>query len=254
MSILRQWWRRRQLARHAIPDALWRSATASDAVLGEVDPASRRRLRDLATLFLAQKDFYAAGGGELEEAQLVRIAALAAVPVLGLDIDWYRGWHSLIIYPSGFLARHQDVDDAGVVHDEERALVGEAWDNGPVVLSWEDIVAGGARDGWNVVIHELAHKLDMLNGEANGMPPLHPGMDRRAWTRAFTEAFEVIGGAVDRGEEPVVDGYAATDPAECFAVFSETFFETPERTARHFPAVHEQLAAFYRQRPGMGRE
>ncbi|MCS4503764.1 Protein MtfA [wastewater metagenome] len=247
--VLRGWWRGRQLRRYAVDDALWRRATHSDSVLAGLDAGERVRLRELATLFLARKRFYAAGGGEFVPEQAVRIAALAAVPVLGLDIDWYRGWQSVIVYPSGFLARHREMDEAGVVHDEARALAGEAWDNGPVILSWSDVEAGGRRDGWNVVLHELAHKLDMLNGEANGMPPLHRGMDRRAWTRAFTEAFEAINAAVEAGRDPGIDDYAATDPAECFAVFSETFLEMPEVVAAHFPAVHEQLAAFYRRTP-----
>ncbi|WP_435099626.1 zinc-dependent peptidase [Arhodomonas sp. AD133] len=249
IDALRRWQRRRELRRHAVPDAVWRQAVGEDVLFRGLSREESDRLRELATLFLARKTFFGAADAEVGEIQAVRIAALAAIPILGLGIDWYRGWHSVIVYPSGFLARHHAVDETGVVHEQATELIGEAMEGGAVVLSWEDVEAGHERDGWNVVIHELSHKLDMLNGEANGMPPLHADMHRQAWTAAFTAAYDALGAALERGGHTPIDPYAATDPAECFAVMSETFFETPEILNRAFPEVYRQLTAFYRQDP-----
>jgi Mlc titration factor MtfA (ptsG expression regulator) len=116
------------------------------------------------------------------------------------------------------------------------------------VLSWADIGEDYA-DGINVVIHEFAHKLDMLNGDVDGYPPLHPGMERRTWTDAFTRAYEDFCRRVDRGESTSIDPYAAESPGEFFAVLSEAFFERPERVGDDYPDVYAQLAQFYRQDP-----
>jgi hypothetical protein len=117
---------------------------------------------------------------------------------------------------------------------------------GPVVLSWDAL----ARDPEiNVVIHEFAHKLDMLNGTADGLPPLHPGMDRAAWIRVFDQAYEGFCDAVDRDKDTWLDPYAAEHLSEFFAVISEAFFREPRETRRRYPDVYDQLRAFYRQDP-----
>jgi Mlc titration factor MtfA (ptsG expression regulator) len=118
-----------------------------------------------------------------------------------------------------------------------------------VILSWADVENAGDADGVNVVIHEFAHKLDMLNGDANGFPPLHSGMSREAWGRAFTEAFKDLCRRVEAGEDTDIDPYAAEAPGEFFAVVSEAFFEMPDIVRETYPAVYAQLAEFYRQDP-----
>lgn len=128
-------------------------------------------------------------------------------------------------------------------------MTGESWLAGPVVLSWADAEMRGDEHGYNVVIHEFAHKLDMLNGEANGFPPLHAGMDRGAWSRDFSAAYEDCRARLERGEPARIDPYAAESPAEFFAVLSEVFFEIPDAVLAEYPGVYRQLAAFYRQDP-----
>jgi Mlc titration factor MtfA (ptsG expression regulator) len=135
------------------------------------------------------------------------------------------------------------------MHEWEEALIGEAWDLGPLILSWADVEASGLGDGYNVAIHEIAHKLDLLNGEVDGFPPLHRGMSRKAWVEAFTLAFNDLQRRVDSGEDTAIDPYAAEEPGEFFAVLSEYFFELPELVEAEYPAVYRQLAAFYRQDP-----
>ncbi len=139
------------------------------------------RLRDLAMLFLHEKQFATAAGLELSDEMRWSIATQACILILNLDLEYYRGWSEIIVYPEQFVPRHQYVDEAGVVHEGDEPYAGEAWLGGPVILSWADVAGTGYPDGVNVVIHEFAHKLDMLNGDANGYPPLHADMDRSAW-------------------------------------------------------------------------
>ena len=176
----------------------------------------------------------------------VAIAAQACTPILELGLDWYAGWHGIVVYPGDFRVRRQETDEDGVVHEWEDELAGEAMPGGPVVLSWD---AAAHDPSINVVIHEFAHKLDMLSGEVDGVPPLHAGMDRRAWVAAFEHAYEGFCDAVDRGKDTWLDPYAAEHPSEFFAVVSEAFFREPRETRRRYPDVYEQLVLFYRQNP-----
>jgi hypothetical protein len=151
-----------------------------------------------------------------------------------------------VVYPGDFRVRRRDVDEAGVVHEWDDDLAGEAMPGGPVVISWD----AAAHDPYiNVVIHEFAHKLDMVNGAADGLPPLHAGMDARLWAAAFKEAYDGFCDALERGQDTWLDPYAAEHPSEFFAVISEAFFEHPAQTRRRYPAVYEQLKLFYRQDP-----
>jgi MtfA peptidase len=241
MSWLTDWRRRRVLQKHRIDDALWTRATAG---LGFLPPNAK--LRERVLLFLAEKQFTATHGLELTDEMRISIAAQACLPILELGLDWYRGWRGIVVYPGDFRVRRTEVDEAGVVHEWDDELAGEAMPGGPVVLSWDAL----ARDPEiNVVIHEFAHKLDMLNGSADGVPPLHPDMDRRAWIAAFRQAYEGFCDALERGKDTWLDPYAAEHVSEFFAVLSEAFFREPAETRRRYPDVYEQLRRFYRQDP-----
>jgi Mlc titration factor MtfA (ptsG expression regulator) len=242
MGWLTNWRRRRVLDKHRIDDALWQHATAGLGFLPRENP----RLRELALLFLAEKEFTGAHGMEVTDAMRVSIAAQACLPILELGLDWYAGFTGIVVYPGDFRVRREQTDEDGVVHEWDDELAGEAMPGGPVVLSW-DAASNDAEI--NVVIHEFAHKLDMLNGAADGLPPLHAGMDHAAWTRAFAEAYEGFCDAVDRDKETWLDPYAGEHPSEFFAVISEAFFEQPAETRRRYPDVYDQLRLFYRQDP-----
>jgi len=229
------------LENHSIVDALWDRATQ-----GLPFSPERSRLKELALLFLAEKEFTGAHGLEVTDEMRVAIAAQACLPVLELGLDWYRGWTGIVVYPGDFRVRRTEMDEHGVVHEWNDELAGEAMPGGPVVISWD---AAAYDRHINVVIHEFAHKLDMLNGEADGLPPLHPGMDVRAWTAAFKEAYEGFCDALERGSDTWLDPYAAEHPSEFFAVISEAFFEDSRETERRYPAVYAQLRLFYRQDP-----
>jgi Mlc titration factor MtfA (ptsG expression regulator) len=230
--------------------ATWAALRAAFPVLSGLDGPRAGRLCDLAGGFLRVKSIEPVQGLEMDADARAAVAALACLPVLELGLGAYEGWTSVVVYPGGFVTRSRDVDEAGVVHEFEEARSGESWLQGPVVLSWEDIVASGQRDGYNVVIHEMAHKLDMLNGDANGFPPLGVGMDEVGWHRDMSAAFDDLNARLDGGRRCPIDEYAAETPGEFFAVVSEYFFELPGVLEDAYPAVYRHLAAFYRQDPG----
>lgn len=252
-GLFRNWRRRRLLAQKAIPDRIWDQSVTSLPVLARLGEAERSRLRDLTLLFVEERHIVGAGGLELDDSMRTRIGALACLLVLELGLDWFERVLTIIVYPNEFVVRDREVtDDAGVVHVGDDLLSGEAWDEGPVVLAWSDVEASGLGDGYNVVAHEFAHKLDLLTGSGNGMPPLHRGMDAAQWSRVFQAAYDELALALERGEDTWLDPYAAEDPAEFFAVCTELFFEVPDDLALRYPALYRELSAFFRQSPARG--
>ena len=241
---------RHALRDHPIPDESWHKLMHEADIFRGLTSVERVHLRELSTLFLHRKAFSAAQGLELTTDILLAVAAQACLLILKLGLDYYDGWVEVILYPGAFKVC-RDVSEDGVVSHDAGHLAGESWQRGPVVLSWDNAAAdlAGHRPGHNVVLHEFAHKLDSLDGSANGIPPLHPGMVREHWTQVFTDAFDALRNQLDHHHPHGIDAYAATSPAEFFAVATETFFSAPATLQHHFPAVYEQLALFYRQDP-----
>jgi hypothetical protein len=256
--------RAREKAR-AIDAALWRDATAPWLFMRGVDEETSQRLRAISGRFLATKHFSGTHELDITDLMMVEIAAQASILVLELGIEWYDGWSEVIVYPSQFAPEREEVDEAGVVHLTQNAMSGEAWLGGPVILSYEDVAMAADEElrvaGYNVVIHEFAHKLDMRNGDPNGFPPLHAGMKASEWKDAFAGAYADFCARVEAAERlPArrmqaafdalpIDPYGAESAGEFFAVASEAFFETPELLAPAYPAVYGQLRLFYRQDP-----
>ncbi len=257
-----------------IADDLWQQALARLPYAAALGAADRARLRALCEQLLARKEMAAGADLELTAAIQVQIAVQACLPILNLGIDWYRGWTSIVVYPSEFVAPRRVTDDDGVVHEYDEPISGEAWEGGPLVVSWHATDDEATPGGWshNVVIHEFTHKLDMLNGDADGLPPfdrnLHPQLDARRWRATLADAFERFGAELDLIESELpadvdpdsaeadayyahlpLDPYAAQDEGEFFAVSSEQFFVDPERLARAFPDWYELLVQFFCQDP-----
>jgi Mlc titration factor MtfA (ptsG expression regulator) len=246
---LRDWWRGRG-ARALLPEAAAVRAVAGQyPFLAGLSAAEFARLRNLAGVFLREKSIHGAAGLELDDAMRLHIAVQACLPVLNLGFEYYRGWVEVIVYPDEFLPEIEWTDEHGVVHVTREPRAGEAWLGGPVILSWADIAPIATGEGVNVVIHEFAHKLDMLNGDADGFPPLHRDMSRAEWSAAFGDAYRDFCARADADEETAIDPYAAETPGEFFAVMSEAFFEIPEAVASEYPQVYAQLVRFYRQDP-----
>ncbi|MDP1645878.1 MAG: zinc-dependent peptidase [Thiobacillus sp.] len=249
MSWFGRWRRARILERHAIPLDAFDAILARLPILHGLDASERTRLREAASLFIHDKTFSAAGGADVDDATQRVIALQACLLTLNLTDDSYQGWSEIILYPDEFLRDLEEIDEAGVVHRSRDILAGESWHGGPLVLSLADVATSGQADGVNVVLHEFAHKLDMLNGDANGFPPLHRGMDSASWARDFSAAYEDLCARIDAGEDTAIDPYATANPAEFFAVLTEVFFETPHLLDTEYPAIYRQLQQFYRQHP-----
>ena len=253
----RSWRRRRVLATHALPDALWDEAAGMLSFLANYRDDEIEALRERVVLFLEDKAIVGAREFTVTPLMRVVIAIQACVLVLYLDPDAYAGWSSVVVYPDEFRPRIEYEDEAGVVHVRDHEIAGEAWEGGPVLLSWADVERSRdfAAAGMNLVIHEFAHKLDMNNGAADGMPALRAGMSAGDWRRVSAaayadfvrrvEAWEAAG-EPDEGA-PLIDPYAADAPEEFFAVCSEVFFAAPEVLREAYPEYHAQLVAYYGQ-------
>ena len=244
---LTAWWRGRQASQIDIPAETWAEVESGLWFLDHLGTQERTDLRQLAREFIAAKEWTGAQGLQLTPRIQLAIALQACLPILHLGLDWYSGWVGIIVYPGDFIIPRQVMDEGGVVHEFDDQVMGEAWHGGPVLVSWFDDPEDSR--GVNVVIHEFAHQLDMKNGDADGMPPLHDGMSRKRWAEVMGTAFEDFRRRVDSGEDTLIDPYAAELPSEFFAVTSEVFFEDPLLLRDDYPEVYEQLSLFYRQDP-----
>jgi len=206
-----------------------------------------QRLRELSTLFLADKEFSGASGLQVTDAMAVAIAAQACLPVLELGLGCYGRFVGIVVHPDPVAARRETMDEIGVVHRFTEELSGEAMDGGPLMLAWSDVAEAGESAAWgyNVVIHEFVHILDMHAGRA-GMPTQGLGVD---WSRRLADEFERFTTRVDAGEETLVDPYGAEAIEEFFAVSAEAFFVAARDLRTDEPGLYELLAAFFRQNP-----
>jgi len=247
LKFLDTWRRKRALRRSTLDPALWRRVTGALPFLQGLTAAQWQRLHDCAVLFLAEKEMHGARGFVPTDAVRLSIAVQACLPILSLGLDAYRGWVGIVIYPGEFKVRREEMDESGVVHEYDDELSGEAWPGGPVILSWEDIKLG--EPGYNVVIHEFAHKLHMCGGDMDDFPPPRARMQRKPWLAAWDAAYTEFCNQVDRGMDTVIDAYASEQPAEFFAVLSEAFFTSPRQVRSIYPDLYAQLALFYEQDP-----
>ncbi len=247
------WWRKRREA-PPLPQALWDTVLARYPFLAERPESERAQLRELSARFLEDKEFHGAQGLVITDEMALSIAAQAVLPVLHLGLHWYDDFVGIVVHPDEVVARRSSVDEAGVVHDWEEVLAGEAMDQGPVMLSWRDVREAGTRfeEGYNVVVHEFVHKLDMRDGEPDGCPPLPSRAARQAWLATMQAAYDgfrerVIVAERFGGEPTWLDPYGAEAIDEFFAVASEAYFVNPERFGREFPDLVPLFDGFFRR-------
>ncbi|MGL5003693.1 MAG: zinc-dependent peptidase [Casimicrobium sp.] len=247
--------RERALATHAIPDEDWQRALHELPFLDHYDPTLITRLRELVTLFLVEKSITSgAEDGEhvLEVTPHMRIviAIQACVLLLGKTgtvadvIEDYATFENVIVYPGDFPRTQDYEDEFGIVHKLDEPIAGESWEQGPVLLSWPAVEAGYDETGMALVIHEFAHKLDMLNGEIDGVPAM-PREQVDAFRAALVEAYEDFCKRVDANEDTAIDPYAAEAIDEFFAVCCEVFFEEPELLCAEYAAFYDELARYF---------
>jgi Mlc titration factor MtfA (ptsG expression regulator) len=229
-----------------LDDPLWRQAVAALPWAQGLDEPRQAHLKALAERFLTEKTITPLGELVLQPSQRVQLAALCCLPLLEFGREGLRGWSQLIVYPDAFRVHRSHVDAAGVLHEWEDELAGESWDSGPLILSWTDVQAD-LRDphaGFCVAVHEMAHKLDALDGALDGTPPL-PRAWQRQWATDFQRAYDVLCTQVVRGRRTAIDGYAAESPEEFFAVASEYHFSDAATLRAAMPEVAAHLQRFY---------
>jgi len=247
--------RERALTTNALPDDAWRAALSELPFLDPYTPEALARLRDLTTLFLVEKSIVSgATSGEhvLEVTPHMRIliGVQACLLILGRGatvaeaMSDYDGWENVVVYPGDFPRTYDFEDEAGVVHRLDEPIAGESWEGGPVLLSWPAVEAGYEETGMALVIHEFAHKIDMLDGEINGLPPL-PAPARAAFRAAIDVAYQHFCGCVNRNMDTAIDPYAAESIDEFFAVTCEVFFAEPELLLLEYPAYFAQLESYF---------
>jgi Mlc titration factor MtfA (ptsG expression regulator) len=245
-------WLRRRRSVPEIPDPLWRATLARYPFLAERRDEEVQRLRTLAAEFLVHKEFHGAGGLAITDEIALAIAAQAVLPVLHLGLSWYDDFVGIVVHADEVVARRSTVDDTGVVHDWNEVLAGEAMERGPVMLNWHDVAHAGATadTGFNVVIHEFVHKIDLRDGAPDGCPPLPSREARRQWLAVLEAQYAQFREQVIKAERfgepaPWLDDYGATAIDEFFAVACEAYFVNRERFTREFPQLTVLFDGFY---------
>ncbi len=248
---LRAGWRRLRVRRQPFPQA-WRE------ILRRRMPAFARlpadvqlQLKKHAQVLLAEKPFIGCGGLAITDEMRVLIAIQASLLLLNRRAGYFPSLRQVLVYPGAFVVERPTAGLGGLTRDERRVLAGESWQQGQVILSWDDVLAGAADpgDGRNVVIHEFAHQLDQESGFANGAPFLGRRDRYARWAAVLGFEFEALQQRLARGEPGLIEAYAATDAAEFFAVVSELFFERPAELAAAHPALYDEFARYYCAQP-----
>ncbi|MGB1937258.1 MAG: zinc-dependent peptidase [Akkermansiaceae bacterium] len=236
--------RRRRWLQLRLSDEERQSIGRDFTIFSKLPDALRDDLEGLMHVFIREKSFEACGGLKQVSIHMQHvIAAQACLLIVNRKHDYYRKLRSILIYPSAYKAGGKDGG-----HD---VRLGESWESGSVVLSWDSVIAGGRnhQDGQHVSLHEFAHQLDQAGGDANGAPELTGSGCYREWSVVFLRAFERFQSRLQKGKKTVIDPYGATNPAEFFAVATETFYEKPKQLREHYPAVYDQLKGYYRVDP-----
>ncbi|MBL0028807.1 MAG: zinc-dependent peptidase [Rhodanobacteraceae bacterium] len=238
----------------ALDDGQWELVRSDVRLLDRLAPEAQSRLRDCIARFLVDKRFHAAHDLVIDQRLRLIVAAQCCLPVLHRPDDTLSGWRDVILYPGAFRARRHEHDEDGIAHEFDEDLIGEADEqSGPIVLSVADIEADLAEpfSGINVILHEIAHKIDARDGACDGVPVIRDLAARRLWIATMQTAFNALRDAVEAADEAdaepdtAIDPYAAESPEEFFAVATEAFFSDPEALRGFDAAVFEQFQRFY---------
>lgn len=240
-----------KIAKQAFPEAWQQTLLNRLPFVAKLPSQEREQLQLLIKLFLADKTFYGCGGQVINDDIRVTVAAQACLLVLNQNRSPYPDLNSILVYPSTFVATREVANELGLVSTNHIAMLGESWSQGKVVLAWDNVEKGvmNLTDGHNVVLHEFAHQLDHESGSTNGAPVLSTTGAYKSWAHVFSEEFEELQTDALHGKQSLLDHYGATNPAEFFAVATETFFERPNEMAAHHQELYEQLKQYYKLDP-----
>lgn len=244
-------WRRQRIARQPFP-AAWRAILRRRMPLMQRLPVQLQlQLKRHVQVFLAEKPFIGCDGLTVTDEMRVLVAAQAALLILNRPTDHYAGLRQVLLYPAAYWAPHAGPDASGVQHEGRQARSGESWVQGQVILSWPDVLAGAADpgDGQNLVLHEFAHQLDQARGRATGAPFLGHRARYARWAAVLGGEYRALREALGRGEATLLSPYAATEPAEFFAVATEAFYGRPHELHGEQPELYGVLARWYGVHP-----
>ena len=243
--------RRQRIRRQPFPPA-WRDILRRRMPAFALLPTDvQLQLKKLAQVLIAEKPFIGCAGLVVTDEMRVLVSVQAALLLLRRGAGYFPQLRQVLIYPGAFVVDRSNAGAAGLVHEERRALAGESWQQGQVLLSWQDVLAGAAdpRDGHNVVIHEFAHQLDQESGAANGAPWLREPARRARWAQVLGREFQALQERLAQEESGLIEPYAATNAAEFFAVVSELFFEKPTQLALAHRALFAEFCGYYGVNP-----
>jgi Mlc titration factor MtfA (ptsG expression regulator) len=248
--------RRRALAEQPFPAAWAEIVDRNVAYVRRLHPDERKHLEVLIQIFIAEKNFEGCNGVVVTDEMRVTIAAQACLLLLNLPMASYDRLSSILIYPDAFSYAEEIHDDAGLVTLDDEPVNGLASNEGAIALSWPDALAGAQQcgDGENVILHEFAHQLDELDDAVDGAPALESRTQYRDWARVLSAEYARLQRDVEHGVPGLIDSYAATHPAEFFAVVTELFFERPQELKREYPALYDEVKQYYRQDPAARTE
>ncbi|MFT5327814.1 MAG: Mlc titration factor MtfA (ptsG expression regulator) [Planctomycetaceae bacterium] len=244
--------RRRKILNELFPvewDEIIRSNVFHDRQLTE---EQRVKLRRNVQVFVSEKNWEGCHDLTVTDEMRVTVAAQACLLTLGMDDVHFDHVLSVLIYPTAYVAPDTAITREGVCIDGGQTRLGEAWYRGPVVLSWADAVAGGRHEqpGHNLVLHEFAHQLDMMNGrQVDGTPLLDGIAERKRWGEVLEPVFRQLQRDCEHGHHPLLDCYAATNEAEFFAVLTESFFENPRTLLHHAADTYNLLVDYFQLDP-----
>jgi len=244
-------WRLRRVLAQPLPAAAQATLARYLPVYRRMPPDLQQQLQGLIRQFLHEKKFIGCEGLEVSDDMAVLIAAQACMLLLNRPSKVYPALHTILLYPTEFVAPRAHVGPGGVVTPGHQSMLGESWDDGRVVLAWDAVLRGMSdwSDGHNVVLHEFAHQLDSESGRANGAPYLGNPASYREWSEVLTRDYNNLRLHALYHQHTVMDPYGATSPAEFFAVATETFFEKPYQMAEHHGELYAELSKYYRVDP-----
>ena len=241
--------RRKELAAQPFP-AEWRQILENNVPhYSYLTEEERSRLEHDLRVVAEEKSWEGCGGQEITDEIRVTIAGQACLLLLGLEHNYFANVESILVYPTDYVARARTVGPDGVVDEGQSHRLGEAWQTGPIVLSWFDVKSGAAndRDGHNVVLHEFAHKLDLGDGAVDGVPSLQEDAQYERWAEVMSSEYERLVENTEKGHATLLDSYGATNAGEFFAVATECFFEKPRQMREKHGELYDVLKSYYRQ-------
>lgn len=203
------------------------------------------QLHGLIKIFIAEKNFEGCGGLEMTEEIKVTIAAQACILMLNKKPTFYAGLDSILVYPSSYFAKDIEPLSSYTYLVSESHRMGESWKKGLVVLAWDHVKKGALDmdDGHNVAFHEFAHQ------QANETSVKVRPSSYRTWGKVFCRELQKLRRDIIRNREDVIDEYGAVNPAEFFAVATESFFEKSEQMKKRHPALYKVLKDYYKLDP-----